>query len=86
VLSDFPLLRKLPKTKDLRLAEFCKFLIQLEDCLCPFSDQVAMQWSGMQCFYGLSDDLIIRYFWSLCLKLQESSVEIWQCFFLVLST
>jgi hypothetical protein len=58
----FALLLKLSKMENFRLAELREVGIQFWDFLQPFSDHVAMQWSGMQHFYGLDDDLIIWYF------------------------
>jgi hypothetical protein len=77
VLGNFTLLLKLPKMEDHRLAELRKVFVQLYDCLRPFYDQVTMQWSGVQRFYALGNDLNIRYLWSLCLELQEPSTDIW---------
>jgi hypothetical protein len=47
---------------------------------------MAMQRPRSQCFDGLRDDLIIGYFWSLSLELQEPPVEIGNFFFFSLST
>jgi hypothetical protein len=77
VLRGFSLLFKLPEVQDLRLAEFCKILIQLYDCLRPLSDQVVVQWTSAHCFYALSNYLIIRHLRSLGFQLHEPPVEIW---------
>jgi hypothetical protein len=47
---------------------------------------MAMQRPHLQCFDGLCNDLIIKYFWSLSLELQEPWVEVGKCFFFSLST
>jgi hypothetical protein len=46
---------------------------------------MAMQRFYPQGFDGLRNDLIVGYFWSLRLELQEHSVEIGKCFFFSLS-
>jgi hypothetical protein len=40
------------------------------------SDQVVVQLAGVQCFYGLCYDLLIRDLWGLCFEMKEPPEEI----------
>jgi hypothetical protein len=65
MLGCFSLLLKLAKVQDLRFAEFGEVLIELRNCLGPFPDQVTVQASDAKSVDGLSDNLVIKNFWSL---------------------
>jgi hypothetical protein len=64
VLGCFSLLLQLAKVQDLRLAEFGIVLIELCNCPGQLPNQMTVQRPNVQSFDSLSDNLVIKNFWS----------------------
>jgi hypothetical protein len=66
---------------DLELAKFRELFVKLRHYFGPLPDKMVMSGPHMQGFDSLSNDLIVWYFQSLSLQLQEPPVEIREHFF-----
>jgi hypothetical protein len=72
------LLLQLLEVQNLRFADLFEVSVQLLNFLWSLSIQVVVKQSNMQCFYGLSNNLVIGQFQSPCFESVVPSAEICQ--------